>query len=100
MTDRLQQLLRDEADGLVVPPAPASAVLVAGRRRRRGRTLAAAAAAGALTVAVAGAAVGLGGLDRDAPSLSIAQRRNSKGILPASVRHFWIFRHLLIEIRS
>lgn len=68
MTDRLQQMLRDEADGLTVPPAPAGAVLVAGRRRRRRRTAAAAAAAGALTVAVAGAAVGLGGLDRDAPS--------------------------------
>ncbi|VXB84267.1 hypothetical protein [Nocardioides sp. AX2bis] len=68
MTDRLQQMLRDEADGLTVPPAPAGAVLEAGRRRRRRRTGAAAAAAGALTVAVAGAAVGLGHLDRGGPS--------------------------------
>ncbi|WP_148614351.1 hypothetical protein [Nocardioides rubriscoriae] len=57
MTDRLALLLHDEADGLVVPPAPADAVLARGRGLRRRRQAAATGAVAAVVAVVAGIAL-------------------------------------------
>ena len=54
MTERLSELLRDEARDIPVPHAPASAVLGRGRRVRRRRRLTAGATAAAAVLAVAG----------------------------------------------
>jgi hypothetical protein len=58
MTERLSELLRDEAREIPVPHAPASAVLGRGRAvRRRRRVTAGAASAAAVLVVVAGSVV-------------------------------------------
>ena len=74
MTERLSQLMHDEATRLVPPPADASAVLTEGRRlRRRQRTTTGLAvlAAAAVVVTTAGF-VALGGSGTDARDVSPA----------------------------
>ena len=65
MTERLTTLLRDEAQALEIPAAPAVAVLATGRRQRRRRQLGTGlAAAAALAVVAAGSVMvydGIGG---------------------------------------
>ncbi len=76
MTDRLAQLLHDEADGLPVPPAPAPAVIARGRGLRTRRRIAT--GAGALAaLALIGTGIALTtsgddgrGVDPVAPSRS------------------------------
>ena len=51
MTERLSMLMRDEADGLAVPPVPAHQIVASGRRARRRRTHARIAAVAAAVVA-------------------------------------------------
>lgn len=64
MTERLAQLLRDEAHALDVPPAPAAEVLADGRgRRTRRRVTTGVAVLAALAVLGVGIGVALGGGD-------------------------------------
>lgn len=83
MTERLQQLLHDGAEGLVIPPAPAAAVVAAGRRRRAQTRWAAAVAIAASAVLVAGVGVAaVGGPDPDrgrADDLSASQAYAGEG---------------------
>ena len=62
MTERLAQLLRDEADRLDVPPPDALASLHLGRRVRLRRRVTSATAALAVVVAVGGGALGVNAL--------------------------------------
>ncbi len=61
MTDRLHQLLQDEADGLAVPVAPVDAIVTAGRRRRTRSRWAAVTGAAAAAAVAAGLGVTLVG---------------------------------------
>jgi len=62
MTERLNQLLRDEADRLSVPPVAADAALGRGRTLRRRRSVAMAGATGVVLAVVAGTAwIAVGG---------------------------------------
>ncbi len=73
MTERLHQLLTDEADGLDVPAAPAGDILSRGKGVRRRRRLVTAAAAGATAAVVAGvAALTWGGGPTTAPDAADA----------------------------
>lgn len=68
MTEQLSTLLRTEAAGLDIPPAPAARVLATGRRlRRRRRTTAAAIGAVAAVVLVAAGIAVLSGRDDRTP---------------------------------
>jgi hypothetical protein len=63
MTERLKQLLDDEAHDLAVPPPPTDAVLCQGRGLRRRTRIVVAAAAAAAAVVVGGTVVALTGGD-------------------------------------
>ena len=65
MTERLAQLMHDEARDLDVPPPPASSILARGRRVRRRHRVTTGLAALSMVTVVAGSAVLAGGLGDD-----------------------------------
>ncbi|WP_426247299.1 hypothetical protein [Nocardioides sp. LHG3406-4] len=65
MTERLSQLMHDEARGLDIPAPPAAAIVTRGRRTRRRRRAVTGAAALAVVAVVAGGAIVAGRLGDD-----------------------------------
>ena len=65
MTDRLALLMREEVDGLSVPPVPSQHILARGRRARRRRTQLRTAVVAAVAVACATVYLGVDRADGD-----------------------------------